>query len=50
MWEAVELKDRQQLKMEGKLQFHSHLTLMEHVCIFENSQLEGLYVGDLTAQ
>ena len=52
-----ELKHRQQQEMEGKLQSHSHLPLMAqalapywhqlHVCIFENSQLEGLYVGDL---
>ena len=50
----VELK---QQEMEGKLQFHSHLTLMAqvlvpcwnqmHVCIFESSQLECSYVGDL---
>ena len=26
----VELKDHQQQEMEGKLQFYSHLTLMEH--------------------
>ena len=25
-----ELKDLQQQVMEGRLQFHSHLTLMEH--------------------
>ena len=43
----VELKDHQQQETEGKLQFHSRLMLMEHVCIFESSQLEGLYVGDL---
>ena len=28
MWERVELKDRQQQETEGKLQFHSHPTLM----------------------
>ena len=47
-------------EMEGELLCPSRLTLMPsfwflagtqmHVCIFENSQLEGLYVGDLTAQ
>ena len=52
-----ELKDHQQQEMEGKLQFHSHLTLMAqvlvpcwnqmHICIFESSQLEGSYVGNL---
>lgn len=52
----AELKHRQQQEMEGKLQSHSHLPLMAqalapywhqlHVCIFENSQLEGLYVED----
>ena len=26
----VELMDHQQQEMEGKLQFHSHLTLMAH--------------------
>lgn len=51
-----ELKHRQQQEMEGKLQSHSHLPLMAqalapywhqlHVCIFENSQLEGLYVEE----
>jgi len=29
-WEMVELKDCQQQEMEGKLQFHSHLTLLEY--------------------
>ena len=43
----VELKDHQQWEMESKLQFHSYLMLMEHVCIFESSQLEGLYARDL---
>ena len=52
----VELKDRQQQEMEGKLQFHSRLMLLvqvlvpcwnqTHVRIFESLQLEGLYVGD----
>ena len=52
----AELKHRQQQEMEGKLQSPSHLPLMAqvlapywhqlHVCIFENSQLEGLYVED----
>ena len=41
-----ELKDLQQQVMEGRLQFHSHLTLMEHVCIFESLRLEGLSVGN----
>ena len=54
----AELKARQQQETEGKLQFHSRLTLMAqvlapcwnqmHVRIFESSQLEGSYVGDLT--
>ena len=34
----VEAKDHQQRAMEGGLQFYSHLTLMEHVRIFESSQ------------
>lgn len=52
----AELKHRQQQEMEGQLQSHSHLPLMAqvlapywhqlYVCIFENSQLEGLYVAD----
>ena len=43
----------------GKVQFHARLTLMAQVLvpcwnqmyvpIFESSQLEGLYVGDLLA-
>ena len=35
--------------MEGKLQCHSHLTLMECTAshISRSSQLEGVYVGDL---
>ena len=51
----AELKHRQQQEMEGQLQSHSHLPLMAqvlapywhqlYVCIFENSQLEGLYVS-----
>ena len=55
-WEMVELKDCQQQETEGKLQFHSCLTLMAqvlvlcwnqmHVRIFESLQLEGSYVGD----
>ena len=32
--------------MDGKLQLH--LTLREHVCIFERSRLEGSYAEDLT--
>ena len=46
-WEMVELKDHQQQEIEGKLQFHSHLTDGKHVRIFESLQLAGLYVGDL---
>ena len=52
-----EQKDHQQQEMEGMLQFHSRLTLMAqvpvpcwnqmHICIFESSQLEGSYVGNL---
>ena len=53
-WETVELKDRQQWEMEGKLQCHSHLPLMAlvpcwnqmHVLIFESLQLEDSYIGD----
>ena len=47
-WEMVERKDHQQQKTEGKLQFHSSLTLME--CTFtslKSPQLEGSYIGDL---
>ena len=29
MGDDIELKDRQREEMEDKLQFHSHLTLME---------------------
>ena len=32
-WEMVELKDGQQQEMEGKLQFHSCLTLMTQVLV-----------------
>ena len=32
-WEIVELKDCQQQEMEGKLQFHSHLTLMAQILV-----------------
>ena len=44
----VELKDCQQEETEGKLQF----SLMPDVdrmlvCIFESSQLESLFIGDL---
>ena len=45
------------VEMEGKLQFHSHLTLMAqilvpcwtdmHVSISASLQLEGSYVGNL---
>ena len=41
-WETVELKDRQQQEMEGKLQFHSHLTLME--CMFASLKVHNLKV------
>ena len=47
----VELKGRQQQEMGGELQFHSCLKWLHvrmHVCIFESSQREGSYVGDLT--
>ena len=30
-WETLELKECQQQEMEGKLQFHSCLMLMEHM-------------------
>ena len=46
----VELKDHQQQEMEGKLQFHSCMALVDmqmHVCTLESYQLESLYVGDL---
>ena len=53
----VALKDSQQQEKKGNLQFHSGLTLMAqvlvpcwnqvHICIFESSQSEGSYVGDL---
>ena len=56
-WEMVELKDHQQQETEGKLQFHSGLTLMAQVLvpcwnqmqarITERSQREGSYVADL---
>ncbi|CAM9632051.1 unnamed protein product [Rangifer tarandus platyrhynchus] len=32
-WEMAELKNRQQQEMEGKLQFHSHLTLTAQVLV-----------------
>ena len=51
----MELKDHQpQREMEGRLQFHSDLTLMaqvlvlagtRYVCIFESSQPGGPYLG-----
>ena len=41
----AELKDRQQQEMEGELQFHFCLMLIE--CISESLKLEGLYVGNL---
>ena len=50
-------EDRQQKEMQGKLKFHSGLTLMAQVlvpcwnpmqaCICESLQLEGSYVGGL---
>ena len=38
----VELKGRQQQEMEGKLQFHSHLTLIE--CVFASFKVHNLKV------
>lgn len=54
-WVMVELKDRQHLEMEGKLQFHSRLMAQvlvpcwnqTHNCIFESLKLKGSYVGGL---
>ena len=53
----VERKGCQQYEMEGKLLFHSGLTLMAqvlalcwnqlHVHMFEGSQPEGLYIREL---
>ena len=52
----AELNTLQQQELDGKLQFHSHLTSMVQVLvpcwhllsrIFESSQLEGSYVGGL---
>ena len=43
----VELKDCLQQEMEGELQFHSHLMLMECASMSESSQLKGSYVGEL---
>ena len=50
-------EDHQQKEIQGKLQFHSGLTLMAQVlvpywnlmqaCICESLQLEGSYVGGL---
>ena len=37
----------QKQDMGGKLQFNSHLMLMECVLIFESLQLKGSSVGDL---
>ena len=50
----VELKDDQQLETENQLPFHPWLMLMAQALIpcwnwiFESSQAEGSYVGDLT--
>ena len=50
----VELKDDQQLETENQLPFHPCLMLMAQALIpcwnwiFESSQAEGSYVGDLT--
>ena len=51
------LRDHQQQEMEGKLQFHSCLTMMAqvlvpcwnqmHISFFESSQLEGSHVENL---
>ena len=38
----IELKDFQQYEMEGKLQFHSHLTLM--ACMFATLKVCNLMV------
>ena len=43
----VELKDHQQQEMEGKLLSLTPDVDGMHVHIFESSQLEGSYVGDL---
>ena len=43
----VERKDRQQQEMEGELQFHAHLMLMECMSMSESVQLKGSYVGEL---
>ena len=43
----AELKDRQQQEMEGELQFHEHLMLMECMSMSESVQLKGSYVGEL---
>ena len=42
-WEMVGLQGHQQYEMEGKLQFHSHLTLMEHT--FPSLKAHNLKVG-----
>ena len=42
--------DRQQQETEEKLQCHSGLMWLDmrtHICIFESSKPEGLYVADL---
>ena len=38
-WEMAELKDRQQQEMQGKLQFHSRLTLMVQVLVPRLNQI-----------
>ena len=43
--ETVEPKDAQRWEMEGQLQGHSRLTLMD-----ARSQLEGSYVGAFTTK
>ena len=42
-WEVIELKDRQQQEIKGKLQFHSHLTLIE--CTFPSLKVRNLKVA-----
>ena len=56
-WVIVKLKEGQQQETEGKLHFHSRVTLMAqvlvpcwnqmHVCTFESLQLDGWHVADL---
>ena len=42
-WEVIELKDRRQQEIKGKLQFHSHLTLIE--CTFASLKVRNLKVA-----